>query len=71
MLISVEFNGLRLYSSALVDTQSSGSLWGSVPFGEGALFKPVLAQHYEYLHSGCNVKAANIFGTNQWPHVHH
>ena len=47
MLIYVEFDGLMLYSSALVHTQSSGSLWGSVAFGGGALFKPVFAQHYE------------------------
>ena len=47
MLIYVEFDGVRLYSSALVHMQPHGSLWGSVPFGGGALFRPVLAQHHE------------------------
>ena len=47
MLIYVEFDGLRLYPSALVHTQSPGSLWGSVPVGGEALFRSVLAQHYK------------------------
>ena len=73
MLIYVEFDGLMLYSSALVHTQSSGSLWGSVAFGGGALFKPALPNitSVVYLHSGCNVNMTNIFGASQLSHVCH
>ena len=47
MHVYVEFDGLRLDSSALVHMQSPGSLWHSMQFGGEALFRPVLAQHYE------------------------